>query len=63
MFYVIFMFIMTCGTEFGDVRSPTFYVSCNIYVYDDVLGLSSGMFDPRHFIFSLIFMFMMMCWY
>ena len=47
------------GIESGDVSSPTFYVFCNIYVYHDVLVLSPGMFDPRHFMFFVIFMFIM----
>jgi len=51
------------GIESGDVRSLTFFVFCNIYVYHDVMVLSPGMFDPRHFMFSVIFMFIMTCWY
>jgi len=37
-------YTMHVGIESGDVRSPTFYVFCNIYVYHYVLVLSLGMF-------------------
>jgi len=54
MFCLIFMFIRRVGIKSGDVRTPTFYVLSNIYVYHDVLVLSSGMFDSRYFMFFIM---------